>query len=100
VPTGEGVTVTNQEMIELTQALVCIPSVSGHQPEVAKCLAGRIEPILDDVRVDTHENVISELVGRRPETSTYQGTWCRSMPAPAEGAEAISLSARRKGPKG
>lgn len=94
---------TDEEMIELTQALVRIPSVSGHQQEVAKCLAGRIEPIFDDVCVDAHENVIPELTGRRPGTSTYQGTWRRSMPAPAEaaeGSEAISLSARRKGPKG
>jgi putative selenium metabolism hydrolase len=58
--------VTDQEMIELAQALVRIPSVSGEEREVAAYLAGRIQSIFDNVRVDDHNNVIAELAGDRP----------------------------------
>ena len=57
---------TDAEMIELAQALVRIPSVSGNEREVAECLADRVKPVFDDVHVDRHGNVIAELAGDRP----------------------------------
>jgi putative selenium metabolism hydrolase len=57
---------TDVEMIELAQALVRIPSVSGDERAVAECLADRIKPVFDEVRIDPHGNVIAELAGDRP----------------------------------
>lgn len=37
-------TVTDEEMVKLAQALVRIPSVSGEEQEVAKCLADLSSP--------------------------------------------------------
>lgn len=57
---------TDAEMIELAQALVRVPSVSGDERAVAACLAERIAGIFDTVRVDALGNVIAEIEGDRP----------------------------------
>lgn len=57
---------TDREMIELAQALVRVPSVSGDERAVAECLASWIKPVFDSVRIDAYGNVIAELGGNRP----------------------------------
>ena len=58
--------VTDQELIQLAQGLIRIPSVSGEELEVAEYLAKQLAPIFDTVRVDATANVIAELAGRKP----------------------------------
>jgi len=56
----------DRDVIELAQALVRIPSVSGDERNVAEHLAGAITSVFDAVRVDEHGNVIAEAAGSRP----------------------------------
>jgi putative selenium metabolism hydrolase len=58
--------VTDQELIQLAQGLIRIPSVSGEELEAAEYLARQLTPIFDSVRVDAAANVIAELEGREP----------------------------------
>jgi putative selenium metabolism hydrolase len=56
----------DRDVVELAQALVRIPSVSGEERKVADYLAAAIVPVFDEVRVDAQGNVIAELAGSRP----------------------------------
>jgi len=89
--------VTDEEMIKLAQMLVRIPSVSGEEQEVAKCLADRAH-LRRRPRGRTRER--DPRTGRPASgDSSVPGDMARSMPAPAEaaaGSEAISLSAPKR----
>lgn len=56
----------DRDVVELAQALVRIPSVSGDERKVAELLASAIAPVFDEVRMDEQGNVIAEVAGSRP----------------------------------